>query len=255
MQTQQTAAPGGRAWVTGASSGIGAATAHALARLGYEVVLTARRAERIERLADALAAAGGRVRVAPLDVADRAAGTALGAELEAAGGVDVLVNNAGVMHLSPMVKGRVDEWERIIDVNLKGVLYCIHAVLPGMARRGRGHIVNISSVAATVTFPSSAVYCASKAGVRALSDTLRKEGIRLGVRVTDIQPGAVATELPDSVCYDKVREAITAPGSLYGPDMEILQPEDVADAVVWAVTRPAHVDIGEILIRPRVQEA
>lgn len=246
---------GRRAWITGASSGIGAATAARLAALGAEVVLSGRRAERLAAVAAQIGAAGGRARVLPLDVAERAAVERAGAELDALGGVDVLVNNAGVMHLSPLVKVRVDEWERVVDVNLKGVLYCLAAVLPGMAARGGGHVVNVSSVAAQVTFPSSGVYCATKFGVRALSDTLRKEGIRLGVRVTDIQPGAVATELPDTIHYGPVRAAVGAPGALYGPDTAILAAEDVADAIAWAVTRPAHVNVGEIVIRPRVQEA
>jgi NADP-dependent 3-hydroxy acid dehydrogenase YdfG len=246
---------GKRAWITGASSGIGEATAKALAALGAEVVLSARRVDRLNLLAAAIGAAGGKVLLKPVDVAERTAVETLGKELETLGGVDMLVNNAGVMHLSPLIKGRVDEWERIIDVNIKGVLYCINAVLPGMAARQSGHIVNISSVAGRVTFLSSAVYCGSKFAVRAISDTLRKEGIRLGIRVTDIQPGAVATELPDSIHYVPVKEAMTAPGSLYGPGMEILQSQDVANAIVYALSQPAHVDVSEILLRPRVQEA
>ena len=126
---------GRRAWITGASSGIGEATAKALAALGAEVVLSARRVDRLNRLAAAIGAAGGKVLLKPVDVAERTAVETLAKELEALGGVDILVNNAGVMHLSPLIKGRVDEWERIIDVNIKGVLYCINAVLPGMAAR------------------------------------------------------------------------------------------------------------------------
>jgi NADP-dependent 3-hydroxy acid dehydrogenase YdfG len=245
---------GKRAWITGASSGIGEATAKALATAGAEVVLSARRVDRLKQVAVEIAADQGWALIRPLDVAQRASVETLGKELDNLGGVDILINNAGVMHLSPLIKGRVDEWERIIDVNIKGVLYFIHAALPGMAARRSGRIVNISSVASRVTFLSSAVYCGSKFAVRAISDTLRKEGIRLGIRVTDIQPGAVSTELPASVTYPPVREAITAPGALYGPGIAILKAVDVANAVLYALCQPEHVDVSEILIRPRLQE-
>ncbi|MEW5790627.1 MAG: SDR family oxidoreductase [Pseudomonadota bacterium] len=245
---------GKRAWVTGASSGIGEATARVLAAAGAEVVLSARREKRLQTLAQAIQEAGGQAVIKPVDVADRQAMARLGEELEDLGGVDILINNAGLMPLSPMLEGRVDEWERMIDVNVKGLLYAIHAVLPGMARRRRGHIVNLGSVAGRVTFPGGAVYCGTKFAVRAISDTLRKEGTHYGLRVTDIQPGAVATELPQSIGSADMRQAVTGPGGFYGPEAEILQAEDIANAILYAITQPPHVDVSELLIRPQRQE-
>ncbi|MBB5018440.1 NADP-dependent 3-hydroxy acid dehydrogenase YdfG [Chitinivorax tropicus] len=245
---------GKRIWITGASSGIGAATTRALADSGAELVLTARRENLLDSLAQEVAQAGGKALTRPVDVSDRAAMEALGKELATLGGVDILINNAGVMPLSPMHMVRVDEWERIIDVNLKGALYAMAAVLPGMKERKRGHIINLSSVAATVTFASAAVFCASKAGLRAVSDALRKEALHYGVRVTDIQPGAVATELPKSIRVDPIREEVTSKGGVWGPDAEILRPEDVASAIMFAISQPDHVDVSEILLRPRLQE-
>ncbi|WP_137938414.1 SDR family oxidoreductase [Chitinivorax sp. B] len=245
---------GKRVWITGASSGIGAATARSLATSGAEVVLTARRENLLVDLADEVSQAGGKPIIRPVDVSERAAMEELGKELSAMGGIDVLINNAGVMPLSPMHMVRVDEWEKIIDVNLKGALYAIAAVLPTMKERKNGHIINLSSVAAKVTFASAAVFCASKAGLRAVSDALRKEALHYGVRVTDIQPGAVATELPKSIRVDPIREEVTSKGGVWGPDAEILRPEDVAAAIMFAIAQPDHVDVSEIMIRPRLQE-
>lgn len=241
-----------RVWITGASSGIGAATARSLAAEGASLILSARRVERLEALAAELQALGTDVRLEPVDVSNRAAMAAVGERLVAAGGVDILINNAGTMPISPIISGRVDEWEQMIDVNIKGVLYAIHAVYPGMAERKSGHIVNISSVASRVTFQSAGVYAGTKHAVRAISDTLRKEAIRFGVRVTDIQPGSVATELPDSIGHEKIRKAVK--DNMYAEGSPILQPEDIASAILYAVTQPAHVDVSELLIRPLIQE-
>lgn len=243
-----------RVWVTGASSGIGEATAKALAGAGAEVVLSARRRDRLEALAREIEGSGGKAVLMAVDVADRKAMERLGGELEAMGGVDILINNAGLMPLSPLLEGRVDEWERMIDVNIKGVLYAIHAVLGAMAKRKSGHIVNVSSVAGRVTMKNAAVYNATKFGVRAISDALRKEATEYGVRVTDIQPGAVATELADSIKYEPIRQAAKGKGGFYGPGAEILQSEDIANAILYAVTQPDYVDVCEILIRPQKQE-
>ena len=243
-----------RAWVTGASSGIGAATARALAAAGAEVVLSARREDRLNALAREITASGGKAVVRPVDVTDRKAMDRLGQEMERMGGVHILINNAGLMPLSPMLEGRVDEWERTVDVNIKGVLYGIHAVLAPMAKRKSGHIVNIGSVAGRVTSKYSAVYNATKFAVRAISDALRKEATEYGVRVTDIQPGGVATELIDSIKYEPIREAVTAEGVLHAPGVKVLEAEDVANAILYAVTQPDHVDVCEILIRPQTQE-
>lgn len=242
---------GKKVWITGASSGIGAATARVLAKQRAELILSARRVERLSELANQLIDEGIAVRVAPVDVADRAAMAQLGVELEKAGGVDILINNAGTMPISPILAGRVDEWEQMIDVNIKGVLYAIHAVYPGMSQRGTGHIVNISSIAARQTYPSAGVYAGTKHAVRAISDTLRKEALRYGVRVTDIQPGAVATELPDSIVHEKIRAAVKE--NMYAEGSHILQPDDIANAILYAITQPAYVDVSELHIRPLIQ--
>jgi len=244
----------GRAWITGASSGIGAATAKILAQNGAKVVLSARRTEQLEQLSQEIERAGGQAIIKPLDVTDRKAVAQVGDELEALGGVDILINNAGLMPLSPMIEGRVDEWERMIDVNIKGVLYAIHAVLPGMAKRKHGHIVNLGSVAGRFAFKGGAVYCGTKFAVRAISDTLRQEAVEYGVRVTDIEPGAVATELANSTQHEATKKAITGEGGFYAPDAKILQAEDIASAILYVVSQPEHVNIGELLIRPRIQE-
>ncbi len=243
---------GKRAWITGASSGIGQATARLLAKEGVDLIISARREERLNQLAIELRALNVQVITAPVDVSDRAAMDALGAMICTQGGADILINNAGTMPISPIISGRVDEWEQMIDTNIKGVLYAIHAVYPGMAERKEGHIVNISSVAARLTYPSAGVYAGTKHAVRAISDTLRKEAIRYGVRVTDVQPGAVDTELPDSIVHDKIRAAVKE--NMYAEDLAKLLPEDIANAILYALTQPAHVDVSELLIRPVFQE-
>ncbi|MCS4502723.1 putative oxidoreductase [wastewater metagenome] len=239
-------------WITGASSGIGEATAHRLSRAGATVFLSARRTDRLNALERAIREAGGTAYVLPMDITDREDTLRVGREIEDLGGASALINNAGVMPLSPLISGRIDEWERMIDVNLRGALYAIHAVLPGMADRGHGHVVNISSVAARVTFPSAAVYSATKAGLSAVSEGLRREGIRHNIRVTDIQPGAVDTDLPEGIAHDKVREAVR--DNLYAPGSPILRPADIASAIHYALTQPDHVDVNEILVRPTIQD-
>ncbi len=243
---------GKTAWITGASSGIGQATARLLAGEGADLVISARRDDRLQQLADEIRPLGRKVTVATADVSDRQAMQAVGELITSLGGVDILINNAGTMPISPIINGRVDEWEQMIDTNIKGVLYAIHGVYPGMAERKQGHIVNISSVAARLTYPSAGVYAGTKHAVRAISDTLRKEAIRYGVRVTDIQPGAVDTELPDSIVHDKIRAAVKE--NMYAEGMSNLQPEDIANAILYALTQPPHVDVSELLIRPLVQE-
>ncbi|UFP92942.1 SDR family oxidoreductase [Gloeobacter morelensis] len=243
-----------RAWITGASSGIGAATALTLAERGAEVVLSARRLDRLESLAAKIRQTGGKAMVRELNVADRAAVQTLGRELEGSGGVDILVNNAGLMPLSPLLKGRVDEWDAIVDINIKGLLYVTHAVLPGMIARRHGHIVNIGSVAGQLTFPGGAVYCASKFAVRAISDALRKEVLSYDIRVTDIQPGAVDTELINSVKDPEIKQALTSEGSFFGPDARMLQAQDIANAILYALSQPLRMNVCELLVRPLSQE-
>ncbi|SEQ74196.1 NADP-dependent 3-hydroxy acid dehydrogenase YdfG [Amphritea atlantica] len=243
---------GKKAWITGASSGIGQAAARLLAAEGADLVISARRDDRLQQLADEIRLLGRKVIVATADVSDRQAMQKVGEIIASQDGVDILINNAGTMPISPIINGRVDEWEQMIDTNIKGVLYAIHAVYPGMAERKQGHIVNISSVAARLTYPSAGVYAGTKHAVRAISDTLRKEAIRYGVRVTDIQPGAVDTELPDSIVHDKIRAAVKE--NMYAEGMSNLQPEDIANAILYALTQPPRVDVSELLIRPLVQE-
>jgi len=243
---------GKKVWITGASSGIGQATARLLASEGADLVISARREDRLQQLEQELTAKGNNVLVAPVDVSDRKGMERVSEIIAANGGVDILINNAGTMPISPIINGRVDEWEQMIDTNIKGVLYAINAVYPGMAERKEGHIVNISSVAATLTYQSAGVYGGTKHAVRAISDTLRKEAIRYGVRVTDIQPGSVDTELPDSIAHDKIRAAVK--GNMYGDDMPNLQPEDIANGIFYALSQPAYVDVSELLIRPVIQE-
>ncbi|MEQ9400000.1 MAG: SDR family oxidoreductase [Longimicrobiales bacterium] len=242
---------GSVAVVTGASSGIGAAVAEVLAADGAAVVLVARRKERLQEVADRIRSAGGDADVAPTDVTRRTEVEAMVAgTVERRGQVDILVNNAGVMPLAPLADARVDQWERMIDVNLKGVLYGLGAVLPVMVRQGSGHVVNIGSVAGRRPFPGGSVYAATKFAMRALSWGMHLElGAEHGIRVTDIQPGVVATEL-----FDHIEDADIRAGFKQGWEgRRPLQPEDVARAVHHAVTSPDHVSVSEILIRPTDQ--
>lgn len=244
---------GKRAWVTGASSGIGQAVARALAGEGAEIVLSARREDRLQSLAEELKDQGAQVHIEVVDVSDRAAMETVAERLAALGGIDILINNAGTMPISPIINGRVDEWDQMIDVNIKGVLYAINAVYSGMAERKAGHIVNVSSIAARTTYPSAGVYAGTKHAVRAISETLRKEAIRFGVRVTDIQPGSVDTELPDSIGHEKIRGIVKS--NMYGEDAAMLKADDIANAVIYALEQPEHVDVGELLIWPTRQES
>ena len=229
--------------VTGASSGIGEGIARTLAAAGARVLLGARRVDRLEALAAELSAAGGTVLAHSLDVTDRASVEAFAdAARSAWGRVDVIVNNAGVMPLSPMASMKVDEWERMVDVNIKGVLYGIAAVLPEMTERGSGHVINIASVGALTVSPTAAVYCATKHAVRVISDGLRQENRAL--RVTCIHPGVVESELADT---------ITDPGTAALMDTYravALKPDAIGRAVLYAIGQPDDVDVNEIVIRP-----
>ena len=229
--------------ITGASSGIGEATARVLADVGMTVVLGARRTERLERVAADIKAAGGTARVRTLDVTDRADMAAFArSALDEFGRIDVLVNNAGVMPLSPMASLKVDEWERMVDVNIKGVLWGIAAVLPTMNAQGSGHIVNIASIGGLQVSPTAAVYCATKFAVRAISDGLRQENDR--IRVTSVCPGVVESELADSISDKTAREAMAKYRAV------ALQPEAIGRAILHAISQPADVDTTEIVVRP-----
>ena len=236
--------------ITGASSGIGQATAKELAARGYHVLLAARREERLEELKKEIEAAGGTADYQVTDVTSADEMKALAdAAIEKYGKIDVLVNNAGLMPLSFMNKLKVDEWDRMVDVNIKGVLYGIAAVLPIMEKQKFGHILNVSSVAGHTISKGSAVYSGTKFAVRAISEGLRQEIDPLHeIRVTIVSPGAVATELTNTITDDDVLNAFQE-----GGPMELLNAQDIANAIAYAVEQPAHVDVNEILIRPRQQ--
>ncbi len=236
--------------ITGASSGIGEATAEALAAEGAAVVVAARREDRLADLVGRIEKSGGRVLAAVCDVTDE--GQAHGLIRKAAeefGSVDILVNNAGVMLLSAVGKGLSDEWRQMFDVNVMGLLYATDAAIETMKRQQGGHLVNISSVAGRkVNRDSSGVYAGTKHAVGAISEGLRQELLANNIRVTIVEPGAVATELTDHITDEDVREGLS--GLL---QMEILQAEDIANAITYAVTQPPRVSVNEILIRPTQQ--
>jgi NADP-dependent 3-hydroxy acid dehydrogenase YdfG len=248
-----TAIPWSWPWavVTGASSGIGQAVAAMLAGAGAAVVLGARRTDRLEAVAHGIRAEGGVASHRRTDVTRRDDVAALvDLAVSEHGPVDVLVNNAGVMPLSPVEDLRVEDWEHMIDVNLKGVLYGIAAVLPGMLERGEGHIVNIGSLAGRRPFPGGTVYSATKFAVRSITAGMQLElSASSGIRITDVQPGVVSTELPEHIPVRELRERFERRWVERRP----LRPDDVARAVLFAVSAPAHVNVNEILIRPTDQ--
>ena len=237
--------------ITGASSGIGEATALTLAKAGASVSLAARRADRISELAKRIEADGGRALAIETDVADESQANAFVSETKKElGGLDVLVNNAGVMLLGPVIGAETEEWRRMIDVNLLGLLYCTHAALPIMGEQGSGHIVNISSVAGRFANLGSAVYNLTKFGVNAFSEALRQEVTPAKVKVTVIEPGFVATELQEHNTNPAVVDAIDRMREEIG---DILEPDDIAQAIFYAVSAPARVAVNEVLVRPAGQ--
>lgn len=247
---------GTTALVTGASSGIGEVTARHLAGLGADVALVARRRDRIEVLAKEIEATGRRALVVEADVTDReAAESAVRTTVEELDRLDILVNNAGVMLLGPIADAPVEEWEQMVHVNVLGLLYCAKAALPhlleaaGSSARGTSDLVNISSVAGRQVRAGAGVYNATKHAVGAFSDGLRQEVTKQHVRVGLVEPGAVATELVDHN-RDGVRESLHQRFA----DMERLEAEDIAEAIAWMVTRPRHVAVNEILVRPTEQD-
>jgi NADP-dependent 3-hydroxy acid dehydrogenase YdfG len=236
--------------ITGASSGLGEATARLLSQQGALLVLGARRLDRLQALVTALQAQGGQALAVATDVTDPAAVQALvDAALSAFGRIDVLINNAGLMPHSPLERRKIADWDRMIDVNLKGVLYGIAAALPPMQARKSGHIINVSSVAGHKVGAGGAVYAATKHAVRALSEGLRQEVKPWNIRSTIISPGAVATELPASATEADVAQNLK---SFY--DAYAIPPDSFARAVSFAISQPDDVDINEILFRPTRQE-
>lgn len=237
--------------ITGASSGIGEATARLLAEEGATVVLAARREERLQDLQQEVEANGGKALVVTTDVTDRKAVQLLADQtLSEFGTIDILVNNAGLMPLSLVKNLHEAEWDRMIDVNIKGVLNGVGAVLPTMLENESGHIVNVSSVAGRRVFPGGAVYCATKFAVTAFSEGLRKElAPKFNIRVTCIEPGAVDTELTDTITDKDILDGFEKRASKLTP----LESEDIAKAILYAVTSPQRVNVNEVLVMPTNQ--
>lgn len=234
--------------ITGASSGLGEATAKRLAASGAKLMLAARREDRLKELVAAIAQSGGTATYRVTDVADRAQVETLAKEtLSTYGRIDVLINNAGLMPLSPLDQVKVEEWDQMIDVNIKGVLYGIAAVLPIMRQQKSGHVINLSSVAGHKVFPGSAVYCATKYAVRAISEGLRLES-NGEIRSTNISPGAVATELTSTITDKDTAAGMT---QLYAIAIDA---DAIARAIAYTIEQPSDVDVNEIIIRPTRQE-
>ena len=234
--------------VTGASSGIGEAVARRLAANGARVVLGARRTDRLERIVAEIAAAGGSAAWTRLDVTDRADVAAfVGFARRRFGRLDVMVSNAGLMPLSPIADLKVDEWDRMIDVNLKGVVHGIAAALPVFQAQASGHFVHVSSIADRRVVPTAAIYSASKYGVRALSEGLRQEA-GPGIRVTLVAPGATVSELADTISDPALRRI-----AIEDYRRDLLPADAIARAVAYAVGEPGDVDVNEIVVRPTAQ--
>lgn len=234
--------------ITGASSGLGEATARRLAASGAKLMLAARREDRLKELVAAIEKTGGTAAYQITDVADCAQVQALAdATLEIYGRIDVLVNNAGIMPLSPLDQLKIDEWNQMIDVNIKGVLYGIAAVLPTMRQQKSGHVINLSSVAGHKLFPAGAVYCATKYAVRAISEGIRLES-KGEIRSTNISPGAVATELTNTISHEDTAAGIGHLTSI------AIDADAIARAIAYAIEQPGDVDVNEMIIRPTRQE-
>ena len=239
------------ALVTGASSGIGAATALKLAAAGAKVGLAARRMERLNKLVDQIKTAGGEASAIEMDVVDRASVEA-GVEqlVQAYGGVDIAFNNAGLMPISDVEALKVDEWHRMLDVNVKGLMNSTAATLPHFIKRGSGHFVNTSSIAGRKVFPGLAAYCATKHAVSAFTEALRLEvGKKHNIRVTSIQPGAVDTELFTHITDKGYRDQMEG----LREQMSFLSSDNIADTVLFALQAPAHVDVAELFVLPTDQ--
>ena len=237
--------------ITGASSGIGFATALALSKKGVKVAIGARRTDMLSELEKKIKESGGEVYSQKLDVTKKnECNSFVDNVLKKWGTVDILINNAGLMPLSFFKNLKTDEWDQMIDVNIKGVLYCTGAVVSHMLENKSGHIINISSVAGRIVFPAGSVYCATKHAITAFSEGLRQElSVRKNIRVTCIEPGVVATELTNSITDESLQGFVEN-----AKKMESLQAEDIASAIVYAVESPNHVNVNEILIRPTTQD-
>lgn len=245
-----TALDGMTAIITGASSGIGKATAKALSEQGASVVVAARRVEELETLADHIESTGGEALVVPTDITNQGDITQLVmAATDQFGSIDVLVNNAGVMLLEPLDQADDSNLQQMVEVNLLGLMKLTRAVLSVMQRQDGGHIVTLSSVAGRTAFATSTGYSATKFGVTAFTEALRREITDQGIRTTTIEPGAVATELYEHVPNEESKQEMLSLVDSITP----LEGDDIADAITYAVTRPQHVSINELLIRPTEQ--
>ena len=239
------------ALVTGASSGIGEATAQALAQGGAKVAVAARRREKLDALVSRIQAGGGQAVALTADVSSPEAAAKMVQDAEAHfGRLDILVNNAGVMYLEPTAEADLGRWRHMLELNVLGLIAASQAALPGMRARRDGHIVNIASTAGRIANPNSAGYSATKFGVVGFSEALRKELVKDRVRVTVVEPGIVETELRDHVAHEDSRSAIEQ----FASSVRQLQSVDVAEAILFAVSQPEHVCINEILMRPTDQE-
>ncbi|WP_435923131.1 SDR family oxidoreductase [Paenibacillus sp. DYY-L-2] len=235
--------------ITGASSGIGEASAKLLASRGAHVVIGARRVERLEALASLIKAEGGSVAYQQLDVTNIGQMQAIIRLAQSRfGRVDVVVNNAGVMPLSPLETLKVDEWNRMIDVNIRGVLHGIAAGLPVMKEQQSGHMINVASIGAYAVTPTAAVYCATKYAVRAITEGLRQE-IGSDIRVTLVSPGVTESELAESISDDEAKELMKTYRS------NALPASAIARAIAYAIEQPADVDVNELVVRPTAQPA
>ncbi|MCU0567100.1 MAG: SDR family oxidoreductase [Oculatellaceae cyanobacterium Prado106] len=235
------------ALITGASSGIGAACAKAFAEAGAKLILAARRLERLEQLAAELRGMGSQVLVLEMDVCDRpTVKSTLQSLPDPWNQIDILVNNAGLSRgLDPLQDGSIQDWEEMIDTNIKGLLYVTRFVVPAMVSRRRGHVVNIGSVAGHQVYPKGNVYCATKAAVRSLSEGLKIDLLGTPVRVSSVDPGMVETEFSEV----RFRGDAERAGKVY-QNVQPLTAADIADVVLFCVTRPAHVNLSEILVMP-----
>ncbi|HEY9485283.1 MAG TPA: SDR family oxidoreductase [Nitrososphaeraceae archaeon] len=237
--------------VTGASSGIGYATALALSKAGAKVAAGARRIDKLESLKNEVQENDGEILIKNLDVTKKEeCDSFINLVTKTWNRIDILINNAGIMPLSFFKNLKISEWEQMIDVNLKGVLFCTAAVVPHMITKKTGHIVNISSVAGRIIFPAGSVYCATKHAITAFSEGLRQElSQRYNIKVTCIEPGVVSTELPNTIT-DKSLESFVESVK----KMESLKAEDIANAIIYSIESPHYLNINEILLRPLSQE-
>jgi NADP-dependent 3-hydroxy acid dehydrogenase YdfG len=237
--------------ITGASSGIGFSTALTLSKAGATIVAGARRLDRLEDLKKAVEEQSGKISINQLDVTKKEGCTQFtNSAINEYGRIDVLINNAGLMPLSFVKNLKIDEWDRMVDVNIKGVLYCTASIIPHMLANKSGHIVNVSSIAGRIVFPAGSVYCATKHAVTAFSEGLRQElSQRSNIRVTCIEPGVVDTELNNTITDSSLQGFIETVKK-----MQPLQAQDIANAILYAIDSPNHVNVNEIMIRPVQQE-